>query len=198
MKFWAGNRFYRRHDVPINDFFFLNMGGAGGGVEDIQVPFGKLAMAWIGAASRSGFSDVPEPDPTNEAGFSKANWDLRLYDVSVPLGKGEFVLVYARSDSGLDENGQSAPESDGVALTFVHTREKFISEDGVNKLSVQFGTGAAKHSRQDLKQSHCPMAFSSDPTKPDSLALSCDRKFCRQCERTFLDQPGDCLPTDRR
>jgi|GEM_PF-2078579 len=137
MKFWAGNRFYRRHDIHISDFFFYNMSGAGGGVEDIELPFGKLALAWIGAASRSGFSDVPEPDPTNEAGFSKANWDLRLYDVPLPLGTGEFGLVYARADSGLDAAGNSAPNSDGVAFTFLHTRDHFISEDGVNKVSLQ-------------------------------------------------------------
>jgi maltoporin len=144
MKFWAGSRYYRRHDIHINDFFFYNMSGTGGGVEDIQLPFGKLAAAWIGAGSSSGFSDLPEPDSANQAGFSKGNWDLRLYDVPVPLGKGEFGLVYARADSGLDSDGHSAPNSDGVSLTFLHTREKMISADGVNKFSLQFGTGAAK------------------------------------------------------
>lgn len=144
MKFWAGSRYYRRHDIHINDFFFYNMSGTGGGVEDIQLPFGKLALAWIGAASSSGFSDLPEPDAANEAGFSKANWDLRLYDVPVPLGRGEFGLVYARADSGRDSQQNSAPNSDGMAFSFLHTREGLISADGVNKLSLQFGTGPAK------------------------------------------------------
>ena len=144
MKFWAGNRFYRRHDIHITDFFFYNMSGAGGGVEDIQLPFGKAAFAWIGAASQSGFSDLPNPDAANKAGFSKGNWDLRLYDIPVPLGSGEFGFTYARSDSGLDSNGNSAPDSDGFALTFLHVREKFLSDDGVNKFSLQAGTGAAK------------------------------------------------------
>jgi maltoporin len=144
MKFWAGYRYYRRHDIHINDFFFYNMSGAGGGVEDFELPFGKLALAWIGAASQSGFSDVPNPDPANEAGFSKGNWDLRLYDVPLPLGEGEFGVVYARADSGQDANGNSAPDSSGFAFTFLHTHEKFLSDDGVNKFSLQFGTGAAK------------------------------------------------------
>ena len=144
MKFWAGSRYYRRHDIHINDFFFYNMSGTGGGVEDFELPFGKVGLAWIGAASRSGFSDLPEPDANNEAGFSKGNWDFRLYDVPLPLGKGEFGFAYARSDSGLDSVGNSAPDSDGVAFTFLHTRERMISPDGVNKFSLQFGTGAAK------------------------------------------------------
>jgi len=144
LKFWAGNRFYRRHDININDFYFYNMSGAGGGVEDFQLPFGKLALAWIGAASRSGVSDVPVPDASNEAGYSKGNWDLRLYDVTLPLGKGEFGLAYARADSGLDAAGNSASDSDGIAFNFVHTRDQFLRQDGVNKFSLQFGTGAAK------------------------------------------------------
>jgi maltoporin len=143
MKFWAGSRFYRRHDIHINDFFFYNMSGTGGGVEDVELSFGKLAFAWIGAASSSGISSLPEPDASNKAGYSKANWDLRLYDVPLPLGKGEFGLTYARADSGLDSLGNSAPDSDGVAFTFLHTRTGVLSEDGVNKFSLQFGTGAA-------------------------------------------------------
>jgi maltoporin len=144
MKFWAGSRYYRRQDIHISDFFFYNMSGTGGGIEDFELPFGKLAFAWIGAASTSGFSDVQQPDPNNKAGFSKGNWDLRLYDVPLPLGKGEFGVVFAHADSGRDASGRSAPAADGAAITFLHTADPFISADGANKLSLQFGTGPAK------------------------------------------------------
>jgi len=144
MKFWAGSRFYRRHDIYINDFYFYNLSGTGGGIEDIEIPGGRFAFAWIGAASSSGISSVPNPDANNEAGFSKANWDFRYYDVPLPWGTGEFGLTYANADSGLDSSGNAAPDSDGFAFTFLHTRDHFISQDGVNKFSLQFGTGAAK------------------------------------------------------
>jgi maltoporin len=144
MKFWGGSRYYRRQDIHISDFFFYNMSGTGGGIEDFELPFGKMAFAWIGAASSSGFSDLPQPDPNNKAGFSKVNYDLRMYDVPLPLGKGEFGAVYARSDSGLDSSGRSAPNSEGASITFLHTREQFIGPDGANKFSLQFGTGPAK------------------------------------------------------
>lgn len=144
MKFWAGSRYYRRQDIHIIDFFFYNMSGTGGGIEDFELPFGKMAFAWIGAASTSGFSDLPQPDPNNKAGFSKGNWDLRLYDVTLPLGKGEFGVVYAHADSGKDASGNSAPGSDGASVNFLHTAEQFISTDGANKFSLQFGTGPAK------------------------------------------------------
>jgi maltoporin len=147
LKFWAGSRFYRRQDIHINDFFFQNMSGSGGGFEDLQLPFGKVALAWIGSGSMSGIyaSDIAvAPSPNNEAGFSKQSTDLSLYDVDVPWGKAEFNLVYSAENSGVDSTGRDGPDSDGVAFSILHTHEHFISQDGVNRLSLQFGKGAAK------------------------------------------------------
>ena len=73
MKFWAGDRFYERKDIYINDFFFRNMSGGGGGVEDIQLPFGQLALAWIGNGSQSDlYQDIPSPTtPANKPGSAR-------------------------------------------------------------------------------------------------------------------------------
>jgi len=147
LKFWGGNRFYRRQDISINDFFFYNMSGAGGGFEDLELPFGKAALAWIGNGQQSGIysSDITAlPDPDNLAGFSKQSFVLSLYDVPAPLGKVEVGLVGALMNSGLDSLGRQAPDSSGVAFTFLHTHEHFLSPDGFNKFSLQFGKGAAK------------------------------------------------------
>lgn len=145
MKFWAGNRFYRRHDIHIIDFYYLNMSGGGGGVEDIELPFGKLAFSWIGFGAQSGlYNGLTPPDPKNKAGFSKSSFDLRLYDVPVPLGKGEFALVYTSSETGYDQYGNTVDGSGGVGLSFIHTREKFLDDNSVNKFSLQIGTGPAK------------------------------------------------------
>src|SRR5262249_54046821 len=38
-KFWAGERYYRRQHVEINDFYPLDMSGYGGGVEDLDLGF---------------------------------------------------------------------------------------------------------------------------------------------------------------
>jgi maltoporin len=147
LKFWAGNRYYRRQDIHINDFFFSNMSGAGGGFEDLELPFGKLALAWIGDGAQSGVyaSDIAAlPDPNNQAGFSKQSVDLSLYDVPVPWGKAEFAVVGALENSGNDALGHQAPDSQGVSFMFLHSHEHFLSEDGINKFSLQYGTGAAK------------------------------------------------------
>jgi maltoporin len=147
LKFWGGARFYHRQYIDIDDFFLLNMSGAGGGVEDLELPFGKAALAWIGNGQQSGIysSDITAlPNPNNLAGFSKQSFVLSLYDVAAPLGKLEFDVVGALENSGLNDLNQQGPDSGGVAFTVVHTHEHFISEDGFNQFSLQFGTGAAK------------------------------------------------------
>jgi maltoporin len=121
------------------------MSGGGGGVEDFQLPFGKLALCWIGNGSQSDlYTDIPSPDPANKAGFSKGNVDLSLYDVPMPLGKGEFALVYANADAGLNQTGESLPDTYGGAFTFIHEATPFLESKGFNFLCLQVGSGPAK------------------------------------------------------
>ena len=190
MKFWAGSRFYRRHDIHINDFFFYNLSGTGGGVEDVEVPFGKLALAWIGAGATSGFSDRPEPDANNKAGFSKSNFDLRLYEVPLPWGTGEFGLVYARADSGLDAAGNSAEDSDGFSATFLHTRDRFLSADGVNKFSLQFGTGPAKTFTSGFETFALPGGVFIRPEARDSWRFRATEHFTANVSDHFSIGPA--------
>lgn len=143
-KFWAGNRYYRRQDVHIDDFFYWNMSGGGAGIEDVEVGRAKLAFAWIGVGSTSGVSDVPDPDPLNEAGHSKSNLDLRLYDLPILGGNAEVGVIYSRTQSGLDHNGDQAEPASGVSFNLVHKIPHFISDDGQQRFSLQVGSGAAK------------------------------------------------------
>ena len=169
IKFWAGNRFYRRYDIHENDFFFWNDSGGGGGVEDIRTPFGKLALAWIGVGAQSGlYSQVPQPDPQNKAGYSKGNWDLRLYDVSVPLGKAELGLIYSTAQTGLDANGNQASQKNGPSLNFVHTAENFLGPDSLNRLSLQTGWGAGMTFNSGFETFNTPAGNFIRPSLPGS------------------------------
>jgi maltoporin len=47
--FWAGAHFYRRVDIHINDFKLSDARGYGGGVEDIDLGFGKFALMYMGS-----------------------------------------------------------------------------------------------------------------------------------------------------
>jgi maltoporin len=183
LKFWAGNRFYRRQDIHINDFFFYNMSGSGGGVEDFVTPVGKVALAWIGNGQQSGVysSDIVNPpDPNNEAGFSKQSVVLSLYDVEVPWGKAEFGLVFASENSGQNALGQQAPDSQGGALTFIHTHEKFLSEDGFNKFSLQIGNGAAKTLTSGFETAATTNGTFIIPDEPHSWRFRATESFVAQ------------------
>lgn len=144
-KVWAGNRFYRRHDIHINDFYFWDMSGGGGGIEDITLGNGKLAFAWIGDGARSSiYGNFHTADPNNEAGFSKSSFDVRYYDWKFLGGTGELGITYSNSSSGLDATGQQAPDADGFALSLVKTDQGFLDPKSLHKLSLQIANGPAK------------------------------------------------------
>jgi maltoporin len=143
IKFWAGQRYYRRHDIHINDFYYLDMSGYGGGVEDVPIGnFGKLALAWLGG-SVDGYV-------TDNGNVGKQNIDLRLYDIQVPLGKLTLWFDYANTKGGevrnvFDANGDriDIQTSGGFAVGLIHRTEdeKFLG--GYNEFSIQYGEGAA-------------------------------------------------------
>ena len=146
-RFWAGSRFYRRHDIHIDDFYFWDMSGGGAGVEDLPLGSGKFAAAWIGDGAESAiYSRIGTPDPLNVAGFSKTNIDFRWYDWPLLGGTGELGLTWARANSGVDAAGRQADDTQGVALGLVRTRADFLAPgiDSLHKTSLQVGTGPAK------------------------------------------------------
>lgn len=193
VKFWAGNRFYRRQDIHIDDFFFYNMSGAGGGIEDYETANGKLALAWIGNGQQSGVysSDIANlPDPNNLAGFSKQSVDLSWYDVDMPLGKGEFGLIGTLENSGRDANGQQAPDSKGVAINFIHTHDHFLSRDGVNRLSLQFGYGAAKTFTSGFETTTLTNGTFIVPDDPSSWRFRATESFVADLTPHFSISPA--------
>jgi len=77
-KFWAGERYYRRQHIEINDFYPLDMSGYGAGVEDWNLGIGKMSVAYLAGA---------RPDIVTQNGnYAKKNIDVRLYDLKGPFG----------------------------------------------------------------------------------------------------------------
>lgn len=143
IRFWAGQRYYRRHDIHINDFYYLDMSGYGGGVMDVPVgDFGKLAFAWLGGSV--------DNYATDDGNAAKQNFDLRLYDVKVPFGKATFWFDFANTQGGevrdvFDEDGDkfTIGGSSGWAVGFIHRTEEEKLFGGYNEFTVQYGRGAA-------------------------------------------------------
>src|SRR5271163_4750180 len=134
-KFWAGERYYRRQHIDIDDFYPLDMSGYGAGVEDFSVGIGKMAAAFISTA---------RPDIVTQNGvLAKSNIDVRLYDLKAPAGLWAVWFDYATSKGGTTSTGTIVPTADGYALGFRHQRLEW--HGGYHTSSIQYGTGAASN-----------------------------------------------------
>ncbi|WKB53340.1 maltoporin [Eleftheria terrae] len=126
---WAGKRYYDRHDVHINDFYFWSNSGPGAGIEDIALGVGKLSYALRRNGQKS---DTVSADRRQLLGH-----DLRWKDIPVNPGGALTVGLDIRqrhSDRGVHHVG-------GRGLTVMHT-QKGLFNGGYNKAALQFGKGA--------------------------------------------------------
>ena len=134
-KFWAGQRYYRRQHIDINDFYMLDMSGYGGGVEDLKVGIGKMAFAFLSGA---------RPDVVTQHGnYAKTNFDVRFYDVKGPAGLWAAWFNFARAKGGTTSSGALIPTSNGYAFGLGHQRLEW--HGGYHSFSVQYGTAAASN-----------------------------------------------------
>jgi maltoporin len=132
-KFWAGERYYRRQHVDIDDFYPLDMSGYGAGVEDLHVRFGKMAVAFLAGA---------RPDIVTQNGYlAKNNIDVRLYDLKGPFGLWGGWFDFATSKGGETPAGAKIPTTDGYAFGLRYQRLEW--HGGYQTFSIQYGTGAA-------------------------------------------------------
>ena len=132
-KWWAGNRYYRRHDFHINDFFYWNDSGEGAGVEDVNLGWGKLAYAYHITAT--GSSKTPTAPSIAIQGH-----DLRFYDINTnPNGS----LAIGLNVGQIDENTNNTPDPNGdtgFEATVEHTQQNVLG--GKNVFALQYGQGA--------------------------------------------------------
>ena len=143
--FWAGNRYYEHIDIHMNDFFFRDMAGFGGGIEDIKLGNMKFAVAWLG-----GSIDELSSDGTaykNDYHFNKNTIDLRLYDIKTAIGTLAINadIAYFEGDT-LSLSSDSADDisidsASGWALGAILTTKP--TDNCQQRFSAQYGDGAA-------------------------------------------------------
>lgn len=149
--FWAGFRSHLIQNIHINQFVPFDIGGYGGGVEDIPLCFGKLSMAYIGA-SRAEFqlSGSGKTFTGTENGrIVRHTLDMYLKDIPVPLGDGMVWMNVGYMPGGQLFQGNTPvdpsaeitrlPSGWGFSAGFLHTRYNFFG--GTNKALVQYGRG---------------------------------------------------------
>jgi maltoporin len=135
-KFWAGERYYRRQHIEIDDFYPLDMSGYGAGVEDLNLGFAKMALGFLSGA---------RPDIVTQNGnYAKSNLDIRFYDLKGPAGLWAGWFDFTRAKGGTESSTQTViPTSNGYAVGLRHQRLEW--HGGYHSLAIQYGTGAASN-----------------------------------------------------
>jgi len=141
---WVGHRFYKRSDVHINDFYYWDATGTGVGIEDVDLGFGKGALAVF---TNSGGSF----ESARDAGDEYTRIDARVEEITLSESASlTFGLDYRFADDGLNASNDGG----GMATA------EFDYEDQVGgtwTLAFQAGWGAAH-----------TLSFASDADAPES------------------------------
>lgn len=134
MSLWAGQRFYRRKDVHITDFFFQDMSGHGAGFEDLKLGEKmKLAVAYLGGSNQ----DAPMGGGAFDLGrLTKNTLDLRLYDIPAGPGNLELWLIPTLAVAG-NSGANNRSGIGGGVFYFM----PFMG--GFNEVSAEFGINSA-------------------------------------------------------
>lgn len=142
--FWAGQRFYDRHDIHINDFFYLDMSGFGGGVENIPAGPGTLDIAYIMGTQTEqtrGF------EWWNTGPATEHHFDFRYKGLKVLGGDLTLWADLAILNAGIQQAGADGSTRDvGYALGLIHFKPLSgtnLYTGGFNKFSLQYGKGNA-------------------------------------------------------
>ena len=146
---WAGQRFYRRQNIDINDFYSVDLSGYGGGIEHLDVRIGRFALAILGGAN--------EEVVTSNGRYAKFSLDARLYDIPVPLGRLSFWFSFVRAPGGTLANGTEIDDINGWTAALKHVRTNLLG--GYNNLIVTYARGNAANLRTEVQ---VPTPFLAD------------------------------------
>jgi maltoporin len=142
--FWAGARFYDRHDAHITDFWYRDPSGFGGGVEDIAIgEQARLSLAWIGGTQDElePNGSVPEGEPFR---FNKNTVDVKISGFALGAAKASIAVDVTHFNGDEATTGDGPPtileDSVGVSTTGI---VELPFAGGRNKVAIQYGRGAA-------------------------------------------------------
>ena len=151
--FWAGQRFFDRHNVNMNDFFYRDLSGFGGGLDSVRVGVGPLraGLAWLGGSVNE-LESNGSVQPPGSFQLSKNTFDLRVYGLPVAegtLGVAFDLAVLSGDTVPFGDGSIEVGGNTGWAVSVIHDRPL---ASGRNKLSFQYGKGVAYDFRAVLTQ----------------------------------------------
>jgi maltoporin len=129
-KIWVGKRYYNRHDIHINDFFYWANTGPGAGIEDIA--FGKAVKFALAYHSRNPDGNAGNGHPSSDRIAKRIS--ARFYEI--PLWpnatlEGEYVYHFGSTANPTETEGK------GHQL-FLELTNKF--GNSYNKLAYVYGS----------------------------------------------------------
>jgi maltoporin len=135
--FWVGQRYYRRHNVESDDWFYWNpyQGDVAAGVEDVDVRIGKLAVA-VGRGERIG----TQAEPANVLTGTYLLPEVRLYDI--PVNRNGTLEIGVNGAVAIDQGSALGPDRRSASpwITVEHAQQKVLG--GFNRVTFQFANGA--------------------------------------------------------
>lgn len=150
---WIGKRFYNRHDIHMNDYYYWTNNGSGAGIEEIKAGPVKLAFAYM----QNSPNGQPLVDSSNNPTVAAKRYSMRFYDISFTDNlkfEGELVAIQGSSPNpaGTKGSGQSLflqLNQNGVLGGYNNVAVvlgKDLGGDGFEWLPTYAGGGEAKAS----------------------------------------------------
>ena len=143
--FWAGQRFYNRYSIHIDDFHFYDMAGSGGGVENIPISDtpATLSIAWIGGSTDKLNSDGSVVTD-NDFNLGEDTLNVGVHGIPMLSGKLDILGAYSafNGDTIEDEEGTryNLGDSNGGSLALIQMNKW---EEWDNTFAVMYGAGPA-------------------------------------------------------
>ncbi|EFM93982.1 maltoporin [Actinobacillus pleuropneumoniae] len=146
---WAGKRFYQRHDVHMNDFYYWDISGPGAGVENIDVGFGKLSLAVTRNTEKDGaYSWNYNPITKKWESSQDKNkdvyndvFDVRLAGIETNKdGSLEIGFDFGNAHTKDGAIYEKDATKRGYMATIEHTQGNFFG--GFNKFTAQYAKDA--------------------------------------------------------
>lgn len=167
LKLWAGRRYYKRRDIHLNDYFYMNLKGDGFGVRDIPLGFGDLVYTYLQMYDTPANVGLSWP----EHKVAMRNHEIGLYNLrSNPGGVVMLDWRHAAVDGG-SFAGSGGPlevqSAGGWAFSAQHRQQGWMG--GTNTVALQYGRGAARSAWTTPVESAAALARLTSPASAAAL-----------------------------
>jgi maltoporin len=144
---WGGRRYYDRLHLDINDQFLEIHDSDGAGIEDMQLSFGKLSIAFLmNPNSEANPAATPMGAALSTANFAPFKINARLTDIkTMPEGSLQiwagFQAASRSADKKLGEEDAVVPDPDALfRVGAYHTLGKVLGGTNFVGARVEFGS----------------------------------------------------------